>query len=375
MSHPRAITRWPLRLLGAVAVTSLLLTGCSDRTGNSNDTEGTKGAATSALLTEPTELPVTESLSKKPEEGLTVAYLYSGLDQSAAFLRGIKAGAAALKWNLKEFTFDPTNPATLLSAATSALAAKPALLITNTLPGVAVEQIYAATSKANIPMIDMGTSTPAKPGRYPMLTATTNVTHAAQMAAQQLVTDAKADNKVAKVLEVTVPQFADVLGPLSVEVKKALADCDGCTHDVLDVSLADVLGGKGTQQIVSYLQAHPDVNYVFADGAQIDLGLPAALQAAGLTDVQRYGALPGAAQLGELRSGAPGAWATFPLETYGWAMVDNAARILTGDTSNPWADATLSYVVNASNVGDLDIDNPAFPKGYEDQFKKMWQVD
>ncbi len=135
-----------------------------------------------------------------------------------------------------------------------------------------------------------------------------------------------------------------------------------------------MFAGKGVGAVISDLQKHPDINYVVADAAQLAIGLDSALQQAGRTDVKIFGALPSAAQLESLAGGAAGAWVTDPIGVAGWAMVDEVARLLTGDTTNPWKDATLAYVITKDNVTGVDTKDPEFPKGYQDAFKKMWGI-
>lgn len=359
------------RWLAVAAVGALVLSGCSSRDNDSSGGGGTPDGETSELLTQPTELPVTDPVEGDIPAELTVAYLYNGIDQSTSFLNGMKAASAALGWEVQEFTYDPANPASFESAVGSAIESGPGAIITTALVQEQLDPVYALTSQAGIPLITSVSSTGPDENLYPILTTQVNTAHAANLAAQQLVADA--GDEPIHVAEVTVPQFADTLGSMAAEVEEVVTGaCDDCSHDLFEVSLTDVLSGQHVGQVVSYLQAHPDVNYLFADAAQIALGLDAQLQQAGLTDIQVYGAIPSSAQLGAVKGGAPGAWATFPLEVMGWAMIDSVARAVAGDTTNPWADATLSYVVNSSNVDGIDVENPEFPAGYEDQFKSMW---
>lgn len=359
------------RWLAIAAVGALVLAGCSSRESDSSGGGGKSDGETSELLTQPTELPVTDPVEGEIPAALTVAYLYNGIDQSTSFLNGMKAAGAELGWKMQEFTYDPANPASFESAVASAIKSGPGAIVTTALVQQQLDPVYALTAKAGIPLITSVSSTGADENLYPVLTTQVNTAHAANQTAQQLVLDA-GDSPI-HVAEVTVPQFADTLGSMAAEVEEVVtAACAECSHDLVKVSLADVLSGQHVGQVVSYLQTHPDVNYIFADSAQIALGLDAQLQQAGLADVQVYGAIPSAAQLGAVKGGTPGAWATFPLEVMGWAMIDTVARAVAGDNSNPWQDATLSYVVNSSNVDGIDIENPEFPAGYEDQFKDLW---
>lgn len=368
MRITRATSRW----VAAATVAALITAGCSSRAEDDDNTSGSGPQVTSKALTPPTALPVTEPVAGDLPDDAKIAYLYNGIDQSTTQLNGMKAASEALGWTFEPFTYDPTNPTTYETAAQSAIASKPDVLVTTALVKAQLEPVLALARGAGVPVIDTLSSNEPSEGHYPIFRTPVATAYAADLLAEQILADA--DGKPVHVAQSSVPQFVETLGVVTERVKAALEDCDGCTHDTVDISVPDVFNGKYVSQITSYLQRKPDVNVLVSNVAQLDLGMDAALQQAGRNDVIRYGIGPSEAQIAALQNGAEGAWAMYPLELIGWAVVDTAARIITDDTSNPWAEAELSYVVNKTNANDVNAKSPEFPAGYQDMFKKLWKL-
>lgn len=368
MRIARATSRW----VAVATIAAIVTAGCSSRAENDDDKSSRGAEVTSKALTQPTALPVTEAVKGDLPEDAKIVYLYNGIDQSTSLLNGMKAAAEALGWTFEPFTYDPTNPATFGTAAQSAVASKPDVLVTTALVKAQLDPVLAMASKAGIPVIDTLSSNEASEGHYPIFRTPVATAYAADLLAEQILADA--DGKPVHVAESSVPQFVETLGVVTERVKAALEDCSECTHDTVDISVPDVFNGKYVSQITSFLQRKQDVTVLVSNVAQLDLGMDAALQQAGLDGITRYGVGPSEAQVSALQNGGAGAWAMYPLEVIGWAIIDTSARIITGDTSNPWSDATLSYVVNKTNAQDVDAKNPEFPAGYQGMFKTLWKL-
>ncbi len=194
-----------------------------------------------------------------------------------------------------------------------------------------------------------------------------------EIVASTLAADAAKTGKTAHVLQLTVPAAASVLDPEDAGVKSELAAlCPDCTRDLLDLNLADVYNGKYTQQVVSYLQRHPQINYIVSDSGQLGDGLPAALAQAGISNVKIYGMSATNVQINELKGGQPGAWTVQPYQVIGWMIADQIARVTVGDPTDVWDNEHLAYVVTSANAKGVNPSDPEFPAGYEAQFKKLW---
>lgn len=375
-----------LGLASAAAAVATLAAACSN-SGSSTTTKSdpaseaptSSSAAIDAAsyLTPPTALPVTTPVSKAIPTGYKIIFIQGPYPQADTIYKGMSAAAAVLGWSVKHVVYDPTNPATITTSIESAIAERPNAIVLN---GVQYEQFSTEIPKAtaaHVPLfptiVPATTVAKAQNGVYPVLNADIENGHAGEILGATLAADAAKTGKTAHVLQLTVPVVKVALEPEDNGVKSELsARCPDCTRDLLNINLPDVFNGKYTQQVVSYLQSHPNVNYVVSDSGQLEDGLGAALQQAGLANVKRYGLSATNVQINELQSGQPGAWTVQPYQVYGWIIIDRIARVALGDTTDPWADEHMGYVVTAANVKGIDPNDPEFPAGYQHQFMKLW---
>jgi ribose transport system substrate-binding protein len=369
----------------SAAATCAMLAACSSAgpaapaasqsaTFSTSPSQAASGPSTmSTLMTVPTALPVTQPVSKPIPTGLHVIYVSSGVPEALTYLDGLEAAGAVLGWNVTSMEFDPTNPATVDSAITSAIGEKPAAIVLDSLETQQFATEIPAAKAAHIPLFPIVSADGGQNGVYPVLRTNVKNTYAAKVLTDALLADAASSHQTANVLEITVPAFASVLGPEDAGVKSELAaKCPKCTQSILNVTLPDLTNGAYTQQVVSYLQSHPDINYIISDAGQLEDGLGAALQQAGLTNVKRYGFTPTNIQIEELRSGQPGAWIATPVQVNAWEVADEIARVMVGDATNLWNDEHLCLLITSANAKDVNASDPEFPADYQQQFKKLW---
>jgi ribose transport system substrate-binding protein len=151
-----------------------------------------------------------------------------------------------------------------------------------------------------------------------------------------------------------------------------LEKCNGCDLDAVDVTVQSI-GTELPAQIVSYLQAHPDVKYVGLQYGDFAIGVPQALKAAGLTDVKLVTQSSSAAQFKDIEAG--GSQIVDIPAAYGYLAylsVDAAARVLSGQEIDP---AQVHQPPRVMVKGSLDdSDDGYYPgvAGYQDQFLALW---
>jgi ribose transport system substrate-binding protein len=374
------------RLYAAIATAGVLLaaaacssggtaTSTSSAAGSAAATPSGSGAAAAAAsyLTPPTALPVTTPVSKPIPTGLKITFVQGGYPEAITVLAGLKAAAATLGWSVQSMTYDPTNPATITSSIQSAIAEKPAAIILDGLLTAQFAKEIQPAAAAHIPLIPAAAPDEAQAGIYPVQLSQVENAYDGKIVAATLAADAARAGTTAHVLQLTVPAAASVLDPEDAGVKSELAAiCSSCTRDLLSLNLADVYNGRYTQQVVSYLQRHPQINYIVSDSGQLGDGLPAALAQAGITNVKIYGMSATNVQIKELQSGQPGAWAVQPYQAIGWMIADQIARVTVGDPTDAWDNEHLAYVVTSANAKSVNPNDPEFPAGYEAQFSKLW---
>jgi ABC-type sugar transport system substrate-binding protein/actin-like ATPase involved in cell morphogenesis len=152
------------------------------------------------------------------------------------------------------------------------------------------------------------------------------------------------------------------------------AACPTCTLDVVPVPPGSV-GVDLPGAVVAHLQAHPEVRTVVLGIGQMAIGIPEALEAAGLADqVQLLSQAGGALNAAYVAAGRQTADIAFPTGVLAYRLVDSAARALVG--APPAAAAETPFprrILTPDTMGDID---PAVgwrgPSGFEDRFRALW---
>jgi ribose transport system substrate-binding protein len=159
-------------------------------------------------------------------------------------------------------------------------------------------------------------------------------------------------------------------------VKDELAKvCPACTVVVDHYGFA--IASTFASRVVSYLQQHPDIDYIAMSYGDEMVGLQQALQAAGLAGkVKIVGRAGTSLNYGLIKSGSTQkADIGFPVQMFSWGLVDTAARLLAGqDAPVPYAhrtqvltDATISFDVKST---------PSWygVKDFQHEFEASWGV-
>lgn len=378
---------WRPRLrVAGVAVSALLISaaaaGCGSSSGNSaGQSSGDPNSAGVKLakqfvkdnLANPVTVPLGDTpVSSPAPTGKSIAFLECGVPNCQSIGAGVESAAKALGW---KFTRIPAglSPEEVVKAWTSAIQLKPdAVLIAGFGRDVAAKQIDEFT-KDGSPWVGESITDPVgEHGLLANVAAKEDFVTRGQYVARWIVADT---NGKANVTLFNSPAFA-VLKPyqeaMSAEFKKL---CPACKFNVENVNPADA-GTKLPGQIVSYLTAHPDVDYVvpsFSDGA---IGVPQALKAAGLSDrvkliTQGAGTVP----IEQLKNGQVPAFVPEPTQVEGWMMVDALVRKFVGDDVPAAKYATvprqfLTQANLADAFGSSDVYNGV--KDYQAQYKTLW---
>ena len=128
--------------------------------------------------------------------------------------------------------------------------------------------------------------------------------------------------------------------------------CPDCTTDVLSATIDDLGAGEVPQQVASYLQSNPDVDYVWFLFSNVSIGVSDALDGAGLLEGRSLvGTQAEVPQLQEIVDGTNRAWSALPFEYAMWILVDQMARHATG----VWS---LEQEAEASIIPTWVVDSP-----------------
>lgn len=152
-----------------------------------------------------------------------------------------------------------------------------------------------------------------------------------------------------------------------------LKECSGCSARSQQMPSASIQSGAAASQIVSFLQANPEVNYASLQYGDFATGVPTALKAAGLNSFRFTTQASGPAQHDDIKAGGSQiADVPVPLGYLGYLAVDSAARFVVGGK------VTAGQVQQPMTLFTKDFidtsDNGFWPgiAGYRDQFKALW---
>jgi ribose transport system substrate-binding protein len=159
-----------------------------------------------------------------------------------------------------------------------------------------------------------------------------------------------------------------------------LKRCPACTFTFLPVTASQLGAGQAPAAVVTYVRAHPDINYVDLSFNDLDTGMVSAMKSAGLADkVKVFGNDANAVQLQEVSSGAEPMWQIDAVGYIQWAVVDWMARASEGVLTPAALAATasgLNYIAATPAAANkqLAAGNWDGPANYQEQFKALWHV-
>jgi ribose transport system substrate-binding protein len=377
--------------LACVGVAACSSSGGSSSSNSQASAQATTSASTSSnansqalssilapVANEPTSVGVTTPLSKPAPKGIKVVGLDDGIVDENLYYQGMAAAANSLGWSFSKQSINDSNPQTVISAATSAInAGAKAVVMVSELQST-IDKILPLAVQHHAVILDTISSNSAHPGQILASTEDHEFSTQGRYVIAAILQQANASGQVAHIGETFIPQFATGLVPEENGAKQVLAQyCPKCTMDRINVSYEDVTNGAYVQDIASYLQTHPDINYLFATNAFFVNGLVPALKQAGIPIPKIVGTEPTAANFSALKTGAAQEWFYVPQQVLGWVWTDELARYFTGDNYNIWNTTafdpqwlmTAQNIQQVPNVNDL---NP--PADYQAQFEKLWGV-
>jgi len=380
--------------LAGLAITATLATAAcgssSSNTGGGAATPATTSPATSAtgsasavaaglglagLSSPPAALPVTEKLSAKPPTGVKVAVMDAGDSTTSQISQGLAAAGQVLGWQVKSFSINQSDPASLVSGIESAASAGYRYIVNIINPATEYAPALPAVKAAKAEIIDLFSSNPSIPGVVQTTIGSAWGKYYGAIVAKLLVAQAASGGAQANIGEVG---FADspFTANAAAGIAAAVATCPTCTVSMIDVPLQTAEAGGSASFIVSYLQTHPKINYLLFQSPGLDIGLIAQLRAAGRPLPKIYGADAGLqSEIEAVQNGTMVAWSVFPAGVFGWIAADTIARLTLGENASIWNTVTpLAYVITKANAQGVNVNDIAFPAGYQQQFEALWHV-
>jgi len=372
-------------LLAVVA--TLVLAACSSSSSSGSSTASSSSGSTSssglssadqaglakaeALVSSesqrPTSITDKTKVTKPIPKGLTIDFIPCGSPECLLEGSIVKQAAASVGWNTVVLSNDGT-PQGDKAAFTQAVRNKAAAILYTAIPASTFASLLPSL-KANGTFISACCVTdPVGPstGIGYLIDGPAEVGPVGGTQAAWVATNSK---DTADSVFVNIPDLA-ILATQATYFKNSMATyCPTCKVDELDVALANLSTAPST--IVSYLRAHPSVDYVVASTDAITLGLPAAIKAAGLSKVTIVGQGATPTNIQYLHSGEEGADVAFPYYEVMYAMVNAAIQDKAGMTVAPSV-APPAWLLTPQNAPDTT--SQVFPvvAGYQSQYQALW---
>lgn len=396
------------RLVAALAVTGLLATACGDsgatdagaqagataaETGDPTEatdtpaeTDGAEGTAddgAAAFLAEhtdnPTGLDLQEPLSETPEPGKRIVRLTTPVPVSEVANEASAEAAEALGWDYSSINVE-SGAEGIQRAFQSALALNPPpdAIIMSGFPAVTYAAQLAEAKERGIQVVVNSVTDESGTEDTPdaVITGGEQTYRWGEMVAAYVVANSDGPTDVALFNVSAYP----VLQPFEEGFQESLAEwCPDCTVSVVDQQPTDI-GTNTPQSVVSTFQSNPDLEWAIFALGDMAIGVPAALESAGLTErVRIAGESATEANLEAIRQSTQKAWTGYASPYLGWAAIDAAARLFLGDDITPAEEAFApSQIITADNVDQIATNEDGYYIGledYQEQFKQLWGVE
>lgn len=343
--------------------------GTSSASSSSAGNTAAASAAIAPYVGHPSAFPVTDPLTKV-KKGATVAFMDCGTSICALFWQLLQPAAKLMGVHLTRYNAGSAAN-TVTQAWDSVVAAKPAAVIATAINIDLWKNQLKQLQAAKIPVVTTGILGTAQYGIKAAQAAET---------ASQLEGKLMADYTAAKFSSAKSIALYDVpelsFTPLVANAYKAELSkvCSACSVRVVPIPIA-AMGSTAPNQIVSDLQSHSGTNLAVFSIDELESGLPAALQSAGIT-IKTLGNSPGPTELQYVKEGKETAVLGVDLPVLAWTLLDQAARQmvgqpLTGDEAKGLTD------VQFLTQPDIKFDPSKGWTGYPDfgqRFAKLWSA-
>lgn len=366
-------TRTPLvSALTAALATVALLAGCSSTPSDPQaDSTGIDVAQATADLEavvggadEITVPPIAGTIPS----GLGIDYITCPVPVCTEVGKGVQAAADSLGWSVRVIANDAT-PAGY-QQAWKQIAQDPADGVVNAGPVLPYSAIAAEMEQAGVPVVSSTSPDPVGGLLEAVVASSDDIRVQGAVQGDWVVQDAGEPVRSVYVYDPSIPALASAWPGYQEAVAK---NCSACTTEALEVSAAQI-GPALAQQVVSYLQANPDVRYVSFGLGDLATGVSAAIKASGLQDqvsLTVRAATP--ANFEDVKNGGIAAGFTGELYESGWRAVDLLARIFAGDEIADPYPVGLTRLFTPEDLPE-DISVSYSIPGYQDAFEEAWSV-
>jgi ribose transport system substrate-binding protein len=374
------LARWTVLLFACLAL-AVGVAACGDddedegaggaaATQSSDDGASARAAAEEAIkpyIGQPSAFPVTEPL-KEVKKGATIAFMDCGTPICGLFWNLLQPASKTMGVELKRYKAGSAAN-TVTQAWDSAVSDKPDAVIAAAIDVELWKNQLKQLQDAGIPVVTTGILGTEQYG----IKAAQAAENASSLQGKLMAAYAAVNLPDAKKIAVyDVPELSFtrlVTEGFQKEIGKVCPDCD---VRVVHIPVA-TMGTTAPQRVVSDLQANSGTQLAVFAIDEIQAGLPAALQSAGIK-IDTLGNSPSPTQLQYLKEGKETAALAVDLPVLGWTLLDQAMRGIVGQelTGDEAEGLTPMQFLRQE---DITFDPSKGWTGYPDfaeRFAKLW---
>jgi ribose transport system substrate-binding protein len=363
-----------LSVLVGIAAVTVTACGSSGTSSTANSSAVSSGQLSTAdklaaqWAQRPTQIPVSQPIGKPIPAGKQIDFINCGVTACTSLYKNLSDAAKTLGWTVKQINTQGT-PESVQAAWKQAVNDKPDAVVASGFPRAVFSQQLKQLQQMKIPVIESSTDDVEGGGIDLILSKPNDLGPEGQILASWITKDSGAK---AHTLYVDLPVY-NILKPVREYFEQNYAKlCAGCKLDKIDIPIT-AIGKDVPDRVVSYLRAHPDINYVAYSLGALNVGVPAALRQAGLANKVKLIVNVGDAENYQyIASGQTHAAMAFSNVDQTWVWADALARLFTGQPIDVDRKAHLPYMLITKD--NLISTGSEFPlvKDYQQQWKKLW---
>ncbi|MGR7025787.1 sugar ABC transporter substrate-binding protein [Geodermatophilus sp. URMC 62] len=368
----------------AASAVVLLTAACgsesSDDAGSAGGGSGVDLAAAQAAiepLTKPAEeFPLTEPLAERPPAGTTVAFLDIGTPALVQFYEQLQEAAEVMGVELQHVQTG-RSPQEINAAMNTVVESEPDAVIDVALdPALFTPQLEALQEQGAFIVVNSIVNGEEFGFDDSQIgSGKAGATENGKVMASTLL--AETNGEATELVFYRVPELPFAELELQGAKERLAEQCPDCELRVVDIPITEV-GSTASRTVVSDLQANPDTQAFIASIDELQIGLPAAMEVAGL-DVPGVGLSPTPVNLQQIAAGEQLASLATDIKTLAWFSMDRVARGLAGQEQDysflAEPTAAIAQVFTKDNVpSDPNAGYIAFPD-YKEKFAELWTVE
>jgi ribose transport system substrate-binding protein len=319
-------------------------------------------------LDHPSAFPVTTPLRRRPT-GATIAYVNCGNPSCSLLYQSLKAAASTMGVKLNSIAASVTIQGAV-TALDTAIQERPNAVIVPAYATAGIKNQLLQLKALGIPIIGFALIGGTPYGVQVSVggAATWSLIPKLEAAYAFSLTNTKTH-----VLLVSAPEIQFTPPAIQSFVSELSTLCKPCSVTKLSLSVTTI-GTTAPQQIVSALQANPNVTTVVAPNSEIFDGLPSALKSAGIS-VKLLGGAGNPTNLTYVKEGTQAADVQFDFPVTAWMAVDDAARLITKQPLTPNASTGQPDIAILRSGASFTISPIYGWTGYPDfaqRFARLW---